>query len=50
MVILKYGKYIQKLKLIEKFKLTAQAVHMQIMMIYIVYMCKQNDRRALLGH
>ena len=34
MVLLKYGKYIEKLKL------TAQAVHMQITMIYIVYMCK----------
>ena len=39
MDLLKYGKYTEKLKL------TAQAVHMQIMM---VYMCKQNDRRALL--
>ena len=39
MVLLKYGKYI------EKPKLTAQAVHMQIMMIY---MCKQNDGRTLL--
>ena len=33
-VLLKYGKYIEKLKL------TAQAVHMQIAMIYIVSMCK----------
>ena len=32
--LLKYGKYIEKLKL------KAQAVHMQITMIYIVYMCK----------
>ena len=39
MALLKYGKYIEKLKL------TAQAVHMQITMIY---MCKENDRRALL--
>ena len=30
--LLKYGMYIEKLKL------TAQAVHMQITMIYIVYM------------
>ena len=42
MVLLKYGKYIEKLKL------TAQAVHLQIMMIYIACMCKQNDRRVLL--
>jgi len=42
MVLLKYGKYIEKLKL------TAQAVHVQITMIYIVYMCKKNDRRTLL--
>ena len=33
-VVLKYGKYIEKLKL------TAQAFHMQITMIYIVYMFK----------
>ena len=32
--LLKYGKYIEKLKL------TAQAFHMQILMIYIVSMCK----------
>ena len=32
--VLKYGKYIEKLKL------TAQAFHMQITMIYIVSMCK----------
>ena len=32
--LVKYGKYIEELKL------TAQAVHMQIMMIYIIYMCK----------
>ena len=30
----KYGKYIEKLKLI------AQTIHMQIMIIYIIYMCK----------
>ena len=29
-----YGKYIEKLKL------TAQAFHMQITMVYIIYMCK----------
>ena len=40
--LVKYGKYIEELKL------TAQAVHMQITMIYIIYMCKENDRRALL--
>ena len=40
--LLKYGKYIEKLKL------TAQAFHMNITMIYIVSMCKQNDRRTLL--
>ena len=34
MALLKYEKYIEKLKL------TAQAVHMQIKIIYIVYMCK----------
>jgi len=34
MPFLKYGKYIEKLKL------TAQAVHMQITMTFIVYMCK----------
>ena len=32
--LLKYGKYIEKLKL------TAQAFHTQITMIYIVSMCK----------
>ena len=32
--VLKYGKYI------EKMKLTVQAFHMQITMIYIVSMCK----------
>jgi len=32
--ILKYGKYIEKLKL------KAQAFHMQITMLYIVSMCK----------
>ena len=32
--VLKYGKYIEKLKL------TAQAFHMQISMIYIISMCK----------
>ena len=32
--LLKYGKHIEKLKL------TAQGVHMQITMIYIIYMCK----------
>ena len=32
--LLKYGKYIEKLKL------TVKAVHMQITMIYIVYVCK----------
>ena len=42
MALLKYGKYIEKLKL------TAQAVHMQITMIYIVYMCKYSNSRALL--
>ena len=40
--LLKYGKYIEKLKL------TAQAVYMQITMIFTMYMCKQDDRRALL--
>ena len=40
--LLKYDKYIEKLKL------TAQAFHMQITMIYIVSMCKWNDRRTLL--
>ena len=34
MAFLKYKKYIEKLKL------TAQAIYMQITMIYIVYMCK----------
>ena len=35
MVLLKYGKYIEKLKL------TAQDIQMKILaMIYIVYMCK----------
>ena len=33
-VLLKYGKYIEKLKL------TAQAVYMQITIIFIIYMCK----------
>ena len=32
--LLKYGKYIEKLKL------AAQAVYMQITIIYIIYMCK----------
>jgi len=34
MALLKYEKYIEKLKL------KVQAIHMQITMIYIVYMCK----------
>ena len=34
MALLKYGKYIEKLKL------TAQAVYVQITMICTVYMCK----------
>jgi len=42
MALLKYGKYIEKLKL------TAQAIHMQITMIYIICLCKQNDRKTLL--
>ena len=32
--LLKYSKYIEKLKL------TARAAHMQITMIFIIYMCK----------
>ena len=35
MTLLKYGKYIEKLRL------AVQAVHMQIAMIYIVYMWKE---------
>ena len=41
--LLNHGKYIENLKL------TAQAVHMQNTVIYIIYMCNENDRRALLG-
>ena len=33
--LLKYGEYIEKLKL------TAQAVYMQIVMIFTVYMCNK---------
>ena len=34
MVLLKYGKYIEQMKLI------VQVAHMQTMMIYIIYTCK----------
>ena len=40
--LLKYGKYIEKLKL------AVQGVYVQITMICTVYMCKYDDRRALL--
>ena len=40
--LLKYGKYIEKLKL------AAQAVYVQITMNCTVYMCEEDDRRALL--
>ena len=40
--LLKYGNYIEKLKL------AVQAVYVQIMMICTIYMCKYDDRSALL--